>query len=260
MKQISSSLHGELLKIRKSKILWITIAALTIVPLMGGFFMFVLKDPELAKSTGLLGAKAQLVGEASWPSFFNLLSQAIAVGGILVFGFIFSWVFGREYSDRTYKDLLAISISRTSIVIAKFLAAAIWCLLLSLFVFGLGYIIGSLIDLPDGSASITKIGFIKFVVSALLTIVLSCPVAFFASYGRGYLAPLGFVVITLVFAQVIAAAGHGYYFPWSIPALYSQIAGAESEPIGAISYVIVLITGILGFSGTILWWKFADQV
>ncbi|WP_147532926.1 ABC transporter permease [Bacillus marasmi] len=259
MKQLKASLHGELLKIRKSTILWITIAALTIVPLLGGFFMYVLKDPELAKSTGLLGAKAQLVGEASWPSYYSLLSQAIAVGGILIFGFIFSWIFGREYSDRTYKDLLSISIPRSSIVIAKFIAAAIWCTLLSLFVFSLGLVVGSVIDLPSGSTEITQQGFIKFVTSSLLTIALSFPVAFFASYGRGYLAPLGFVVITLVFAQVIAAAGHGYYFPWSIPALYSQIAGAENEPIGIVSFVIVLSTGLLGFAGTIMWWKFADQ-
>lgn len=259
MKPLFASLYGQILKIRKSKILSITFAALMLVPLMGGFFMFVLKNPEFAKSTGLLGAKAQLVGEASWPSYFGLLSQAIAVGGILVFGFIFSWVFGREYSDRTYKDLLAMSISRSSIVLSKFIAASIWCVLLSLFVFGLGFVIGSIIELPNGSAEITRTGFSKFVVSALLTIVLSYPVAFFASYGRGYLAPLGFVVITLVFAQVIAAAGHGYYFPWSIPALYSQIAGPESEPIGSVSYLIVFFTGLLGFTGTILWWKFADQ-
>ncbi|NMD71725.1 ABC transporter permease subunit [Bacillus sp. DNRA2] len=259
MKPLFASLYGEILKIRKSKILSITFAALMLIPLMGGFFMFVLKNPEFAKSTGLLGAKAQLVGEASWPSYFGLLSQAIAVGGILVFGFIFSWVFGREYSDRTYKDLLAMSISRPSIVLSKFIAASLWCVLLSLFVFGLGFVIGSIIELPNGSAEITRTGFSKFVVSALLTIVLSYPVAFFASYGRGYLAPLGFVVITLVFAQVIAAAGHGYYFPWSIPALYSQIADPESEPIGSVSYLIVFFTGLLGFTGTILWWKFADQ-
>lgn len=259
MKQLSASLYGEFLKIKKSKIFWITFATMTIIPLMGGFFMFVLKDPELAKSSGLLGAKAQLVGEASWPSYFGLLSQAIAVGGILVFGFIFSWIFGREYSDRTYKDFLAISITRTSIVLGKFITASLWCMLLSLFVFGLGFVIGSIIELPNGSAEINQTGFSKYVISALLTILLSFPVAFFASYGCGYLAPLGFVVITLVLAQVIAAAGHGYYFPWSIPALYSQIAGPVSEPIGMVSYLIVLFTGLLGFTGTILWWKFADQ-
>lgn len=259
MNPLLASLYGEFLKIRKSKILVITVLTLTIIPLMGGFFMFVLKDPERAQATGLLGAKAQIVGEASWSSYYQLLAQAIAVGGILVFGFIFSWVFGREYSDRTVKDLLSLSISRTTIVLSKFIAAAVWCLGLSLYVFVLGVAIGTFVGLPNGSAEVLQSGFSRFAVSALLTIVLSWPVAFFASYGRGYLAPLGFVIITLVFAQVIAAAGHGYYFPWSIPALYSQIAGEQSEPIRATQYTIVLLTGLLGLGGTLIWWKFADQ-
>src|SRR5690625_4535709 len=111
-----AALQTEMLKIRKSKVIWITAAAFTIAPLMAGFFMFVLKDPELAKSTGLVGAKAQIAGEANWPSYLGLHAQMIAVGGIFVFGFVTSWVFGREYSDNTVKDLLALPYSRAVIV------------------------------------------------------------------------------------------------------------------------------------------------
>src|SRR5690625_7542552 len=94
------------LNIRKSNVIWITMAAFTMAPFMAGFFMVVLKDPELAKNAGLLGAKAQIAGEANWPSYLSLYAQMIAVGGILVVGFVTGWIFGREYADQTAKDLV----------------------------------------------------------------------------------------------------------------------------------------------------------
>ncbi|MBK7811135.1 MAG: hypothetical protein IPI50_07845 [Saprospiraceae bacterium] len=66
----------------------------------------------------------------------------------------------------------------------------------------------------------------NYFITTFLTILVGVPIAFFALLGKGYLAPLGFVALTLVLAQVIAAIGYGSYFPWSIPGLYSGAGGA----------------------------------
>ena len=58
---------------------------------------------------------------------------------------------------------------------------------------------------------------------------------------------------------MIAAAGWGEYFPWSIPALYSGIAGPDYADIGWTSFLIVLLTGITGLLATLAWWQMADQ-
>lgn len=251
-------LQAEGLKIRKSKVIWIIFLAFTIAPVMAGFFMFVLKDPELAKSTGLLGAKAQIAGEANWPSYLDLHAQIIAVGGILVFGFVTSWIFGREYTDQTVKDLLALPYSRSVIVIAKFAASFITNIVLSVYVVVLGFLIGGIIGLSQWSSEIVTHGLYILLVVTLLTIILSTPVAFLAGYGGGYLAPLGFVVFTLVLSQIIAAVGFGEYFPWAIPALYSGVTGGESVP-GWSSLIIIFMTSLVGFCSTLYWWLFADQ-
>lgn len=83
--------------------------------------MFVLKDPELAKRLGFISIKAQIIGTASWISYLHVLAQAISVGGLIVFGFSTAWIFGREYADKTIKDLLALPISRNVIVASKFI-------------------------------------------------------------------------------------------------------------------------------------------
>src|SRR5699024_9147189 len=82
---------------------------------------------------------------------------------------------------------------------------------------------GWLIGLPGWSVGVLSDGLYTVLIAMLLTIALSTPVAFFASYGGGYMAPLGFVVFTLVLSQIIAAAGFGEYFPWSVAALYSGV-------------------------------------
>src|SRR5690625_5015988 len=111
--------------------------------------MFVLKKPELAKNAGLIGAKAQIAGEANWPSYLRLHAQMIAVGGIFVFGFVTSWIFGREYADRTVVDLLALPYSRAVLVLAKFSASFITNILLTVYVVTLGFLLGWIIELPQ---------------------------------------------------------------------------------------------------------------
>jgi ABC-type transport system involved in multi-copper enzyme maturation permease subunit len=253
-----AALKVELLKLRKSRMFWITAAAFSIAPLMGGFFMFVLKNPELAASTGLVGAKAQIVGEANWPSFLGLLAQMISIGGTLIFGFVTSWVFGREYTDRTVKDLLSLPYPRGIIVIAKYITVLIANLLLSIHVILVGILLGLIVGLPGWSSAVVTDGLTVIFIATLLTIALSTPVAFFACYGRGYLAPLGFVVLMVVFSQIIAAAGYGDYFPWAVPALFSGTTG-EAMPLGWSNLTPLLVTSLLGLAATLSWWLFADQ-
>ncbi len=116
--------------------------------------LIILKDPEAARSMGLIGSKAQLVaGVADWPTFFNVLGQAVAVGGAIVFAIITAWVFGREFSDRTAKELLALPTPRESIVAAKFVVIAGWTLAFTVLVFLIGLGVGSLVDSLAGQGT-----------------------------------------------------------------------------------------------------------
>jgi len=258
MNYFLAALQVEGLKVYKSKVIWVTAAAFTIAPLMAGFFMFVLKDPELAKSSGLVGAKAQIAGEATWSSYLGLHAQMIAVGGIMVFGFVMSWIFGREYADKTLKDLIALPYSRGIIVIAKFIAAFITSFILSVYITILGFLIGWMVGLPGWSIDVIADGLFVLFIVTILTIILSTPVAFLASFSRGYLAPLGLVVMTLVLSQIVATAGFGEYFPWAIPALYSGLIDGENI-IHFSGIVIILLTSLIGVISTHFWWHATDQ-
>jgi len=255
-----SSLWAETLKIRRSKVPLFTAIGFSMAPLMGGLFMIILKDPEAARSMGLISTKAQLtVGVADWPTFFSILAQAVAVGGAILFAIITAWVFGREFSDRTAKELLALPTSREAIVTAKFVVITVWTLALCLFIFGLGLVIGNLVVIPGWSEELLRTAFMDILGSAALTIALLPFVALLASVGRGYLPPFGWTILTVVLAQIAAITGWGDWFPWSVPALFSGAAGPRAELLGMHSYIIVFITSLIGLAATFFWWRNADQ-
>ncbi len=255
MNNIAQAVWVEMIKARRSRMPLLTALGYSMVPLVLGFFMVVLRDPEMARRAGLITAKAQLtMGTADWQTYIKFLALATGAGGIILFGIIVSWVFGREYSDRTVKDLLALPASRSTIVFAKFIVVAVWSAALVVLICLLGLAVGTLVGLVQVPIEIFLRGGVTIAITALLTIALVTPIGFFASAGHGYLPPIGIMILVMALAQVSNVTGRGEYFPWAIPGLYSQ-----GESLGAISFVIVILTSIVGIIGTFLWWKFADQ-
>ena len=245
--EIAAALWAELLKVRRSRVPWVTFAAFAVGGVVGGFFMFVLQDPERARSLGLLGTKAQLAGgTADWDGYFALTAQIAAVGGLLVFGLVVTWLFGREFSDGTAKDLLALPTSRAAVVTAKFIVAFGWCFLLATQLVVIGLLFGTLLGLPGWSTDTALHGVGTVLATALLTVTLATTNGLVASVGRGYLPAVGAIFVSLFAAQVIAALGFGAWFPWSVPSLLSGVDGPEQASPGALGIAEVVVVGIAG--------------
>lgn len=260
MTKFKAAFWAELLKARRSKVPFVTAAGFTLAPLVGAFFMVIAKDPERARELGLLGAKAQLFfGSPDWATHLAFLSQATAVGGILLFGLVISWMFGREFTDRTVNDWLAQPVPRKSIVAAKFLTFALWCVALSIHILVLGILLGLLVGLEGWSTEVFFGGWGVLALTTVMTMLLMTPVAFVASAGKGYLAPIGFLILLLVLAQILGAIGWGWLFPWSVGGLYTGISGSDRAMLEPISYWLVVLTGLAGVLVTFFWWQRADH-
>ncbi|HET7279608.1 MAG TPA: ABC transporter permease [Dermatophilaceae bacterium] len=257
---MGDAMWAEAVKALRSRLPWVTVLAFTVAAGVGGLFMFILQDPQRARSLGLLGAKAQLAsGTADWPTYLALLAQTTAVGGLIVFGLVTIWVFGREFTDHTAKDLLALPTSRTTIIGAKFAVTAAWCLALSLQCYLLGLVIGAALRLPQWSADIALHGLVRLLATAAMTVLLAASFALAASLGRGYLAAIGLMFLAVFLAQVIAILGYGQYFPYSVPSIYSGLAGTAQPPAGLPGYALVVLVGLGSVAGTAAWWRRADQ-
>lgn len=260
MNGLYASVWAETLKIRKSKMFILTLIAFSGIAITMGLMVFVSRYPELVGNSAMVGAKASMFKD-DWKSYFGLLIMMILTLGTIGFGTITGWVFGREYSDRVVGDLLALPVHRFTIVLSKFIAIIVWCLLLSVILFLFGVATGLAVNIAHWSVDSAYHYFIIFMVTSLCTMLLSTPTALVASYARGYIAPIAFTIGTLIVTQIlfVGIPNTTQYFPWAIPSLYSGVSGAGGGTPDMISYIILFSTILLGFIGTVAWWRFADQ-
>ncbi|MCO7124512.1 ABC transporter permease [Sporolactobacillus shoreicorticis] len=230
MKTFMRSLSVENYKLKKSGILW----------LVAALFLFLT----------IINLNAD-----SWKVYIGTLTfQYSTIIGSMGFGMITAWVFGREYTDRTFKDLLALPISRSTLIISKFIAISIWCLIITALSFTCVVLLGLLVHIPGFSIAL-MIDYVRQVlILSLLNLMVATPVALIASIFRGYMLPSGYAFVSLIIAVLFGGGKIGMFIPSALPSLYYA---KESLPL--ISSLILCLTTLLGTFGTIWWWTKTDQ-
>ena len=252
MSHYRAALAGELLKARRSRMPLLTLGVASAAGGVAGLFMFILADPARAQQMGLLNQKAHLSGlTADWPGLLSFLAQIVAVGYVMLFSFIGTWVFGRV-ADGTVRYLLALPVPRSSrlgqvhgggrVVRRDHRVAGRS---------GAGARVA--LGLPGASVDVVGQGLSSTGVAAALMLLVTAPVALIASAGRGYLPPLACAVGAVIVGQVAAALGWGSVVPSSVPAV--AVGLAPGSELGIAGIVIVLCTGLVGVIGTVAWWR-----
>lgn len=194
------------------------------------------------------------IEQRTWTVFFETFIAMSANAGLLVNFFVAAWVFGREFTDKTNKDLCAKPMSRTRVVSSKFIIIFLWCFVFMLFLPLFNLALGFMLGFTGFTTALLSEVLPKFIVTSLLYIII-CPTgAFFASISRGILAPIGILFIIAIAANIIGHSEAAPYFPWTIPNVFH-----ETGRLGFVSIVILITVGIAGIAGTLAWWRFAEQ-
>jgi ABC-2 type transport system permease protein len=250
----------EIGKLRRSKVPWFSLAALSMGPLGIALFMWIVREPGRAAQMGLVGAKANLTGlTATWPAFLSMLTLIVGIGGMLLLPFIVAFVFGREYTEGTAKNMLALPVDRSSFVLAKLLVAASWWFVLVVAILAEAFVIGTLLDLPGYLAGLAVTAVGNVLLAAGITYLLVPIVAWITVLGRGYLAPLGFSLAMIALGNVFAKTGWAPWFPWSIVPSLVGMVGKPAASLPASSFLVLVFTFIAGICATIVQFIYADN-
>jgi ABC-2 type transport system permease protein len=245
-------LGTELLKLRRSKVTWLSLVALALGPLGGGLFMWMVREPERAAELGLLGAKADVMDlDASWAGYLTMSTQMVGIVGGLVLAVIAAYVFGREHTEDTAKNMLALPVPRWWFVLAKLVVVLGWWTALVAFLLLESLGVGVALGLPGFAPGVLAAGALDVFVAAGVSFLLAPVIAWIAVLGRGYLPPLAFAMVMLVLGNVLGATGWGKWFPWSIVPLFAGVAGPRVEHLAPGSLVVVVLTGLVGVVGTV---------
>jgi len=250
----------ELLKLRRSKVTWFSLVAFSMGPFGVALFMWIVREPGRAAQLGLLGTKADLSGlQATWPSYFSMLTLLVGIGGMLLLAFIVAYVFGREYAEGTAKNLLALPVGRQTFVVAKFVVTAAWWVALVAAVVIESLVLGLALGLPDFSAGLAISAVRNALLAAALAYLLAPIVAWITTVGRGYMAPLAFAVAMLALGNIMTKTGWAVWFPWSIVPLLIGVVGRPVQTLPPGSFIVLGLTFTAGIAATIWQFIYADN-
>jgi ABC-2 type transport system permease protein len=229
-----SLVYCEIRKVYKSSVFWALTVAFAILP-------------------GLSLIKFYNATNISWDAYFTDINT---FASLLVFGFAFTacWVFGREYTDKTINDLLIKPVSKLYIAVSKFIVIFLWNTLLTIIMFASVVLIGSYVGLTGGTPVLILNHFLAFMTVSLLTMLTGTVSSFVANFTKGYLAPIGLIFVIMIIMNVVDNIGLSAYIPWTVPGLL--LSDGVLRPI---SILIIAITGIVGFVGTVAWWRYKEQ-
>jgi len=111
-----------------------------------------------------------------WAGLVSAAAQIAGAGGFVASGVVASWIFAREFADRTISRLFALPVSRGRIAIAKTAVFALWNLAAAVLILALLLIAGTALGLgapsPDEWAALVRIP-----VLVVLTALAVLPVA-----------------------------------------------------------------------------------
>jgi len=252
----------EIRKLRRSKVTWITFGVYVVMVFFAALFLWMVMNPASAKGLGLITAKAQLSLGAVSADAEGLLSFAVQMGGLggsVMAAIVVTFVFGREYTEGMAKYLLVLPVPRARFVLAKILVSAAWFTLLTLWLLPLAWTASAVLGLRGMSAGLLASTGLKLLELAAMSVCCSALVAWVAVETRGYFAPLGFTIGTIVLGSVLGHTGWGPWVPWTIVGLYSGAAGPGAVP-GWPSLLVMAATFALGMTLTVRHEVRADNV
>jgi ABC-2 type transport system permease protein len=253
-------LAAEFLKLRRSRMpLWSGLIVL-VASALSLAVLPVLADPKtqatIAKSGGVF-AQAVAAGAyaPSWAHYLRIGVQGMSGSwGILTFGLVTAYLFGREFKEGAAKNLLTLPIRREYVVLAKLIVLAVW-------VFGLGLLSVALTSLATAALGVGGFAWSAILASvgettaAIAPLYLTLPfVAWFAVRGRGYLQPMLYSLGVMMVGNALVQTPVSPYFPWNMPL---HMVGASWYPVSPspvlpASWVVAVAVFALGVAA-LMW-------
>jgi len=244
------TLRTEFAKLRRCPIVLVSFAVCAFVGAMLGLFVWIMANPGMAEKLGLIGDKARIAaaGISDWKGLFAVYLQIIGLFGLLLYSMILAFIFGREYAEGTAKNMLVLPIARSMFVTVKFIVAAVWFELLVLLLAAECLAAGALLGLPGFSAGLFLRSFGLILTASLLLLAVGSVTAWVAVATKGYLAPIGFAILSLILGILLGVTEIGRAFPWTVPAIF---VGATHELPGTISTGGV-VSALAAFAAAVL--------
>ena len=243
-------LYCELLKLRHSKMISISVLGAVAVP-----FMLLVEE---------------LQTHAEHPEEKILLDQVYAnsvlymllLANMMVSVAIASYLFSREYAENTWKTILPIPISRTKVLAGKFLTLFIWDLGLTLVswfsILFFSGIFHAIFGMSEYSLFTAFRWIPKYFLLTIFMFATTTPFVYIAQKTKGFVAPMITSAVIVLGSAALCNQEWGALYPWtaSVLLLQGRVEGT-GYPVWLSITILIFVSGI-GFMLTFLHFKKED--
>ena len=254
---MSAAWTTELLKLRRSPVTRVAFAAMALIAPVFAVGAALLVARGTATGDGsVAGAKiAAMVQGTGWDAVTGGFGQVVSVLWLLGTGLVAAWSCGREHSDRTLGQLLALPTSAGRIAVAKLGSVLVWATSCVLVAAGLALASGTVAGFGAPSAA-DLLAVVRGVIAGIACAWLALPFAWVATVGRGYLPAIGALLGVILVSQVVVLLGGGSWFPWAVPALLVGTGGAEAAvSVSGVGVLLVVVVGAAASGATVRAWS-----
>lgn len=243
-------IYCELLKLKRSKMMPISITGVLSTPLL-----------MLLEALQTHFDKPELVFTLS-DVYNESVLYTMLLTNMMIYVAIAAFLFSREYTESTLKTILPIPISRTKLLIGKFSALLLWIVILT-FVTWAGILIvcglyHAVFTLEEYSLLVAIVWLRKFLLGGILMFLTISPFVFVAEKTKGFVAPVIGSAVIVMGSAAISNREWGALYPWTATFFLVQGKIENTGYLTAISVATILLLSAVGFFMTFHYFQKED--
>ncbi|ASA20613.1 ABC transporter permease [Paenibacillus donghaensis] len=239
-------LAAELLKLKRSRMLLLSLLGAAIAPIMVVLAFYINKHSEIHNEPADLAVL-----------FYNTSMYTVLLIGVPLYTVVTAYLFNREYVENTLENLLTLPVGRTTLMLSKMLMLMLWILLLSLVAWVLTLLLGLLGGFGGLSGSLILHSLSAFVLAGLFLFALSTPVILITVMMKNYVPPIIFALSITLINVLAYNSEHRGLVPWTAAFDIAQGTLLPTYP-AAVSYGIIAAMSVGGCIATLLYFRKVD--
>ena len=176
--------------------------------------------------------------------FLNLFEQThlfiTFLVGIMLFALIATYLFNREFEEKTVKNLLTIPVGRVQLVLSKLIVLFLWIEAIMIFSYLLLIILGYIGGFQGLNIAMVFNFLKKYLFTGFLLYLLTPIISFITLMFRSYVPSIAFsIFFTVGNLIIIQSSKYVRFYPWGIPILFTT-DNYQPEYSFMLSWVIIL--------------------
>jgi len=238
-------LYAELLKLKRAKMLLVSLIGAASAPLM----VFI----------GYLNLRAKKPQEPIYfqEAFGETNLYLTMLLGTMLYGVITAYLFQREYAEDTLKHMLTIPISRLRLLLSKLLLLFLWITLLTLFCWLSILLLGTIAGYDGLSLKVMYHALKQYVAGGWLMFLLTAPTMLVTLWFKNYVPTIIFTAALTMGNVAIINNEYVVLYPWSVP--YVIATGSFNDVYPPLySYVSIAVVSIFSLILAAIYFKRSD--